>query len=218
MPPLRFGPQPLAGEQSEPRRAGGRQKPTARRVTEVSHSSMLGYRPFSFQSARRASPRQPNPSKSLPKPLPRRPRSCAAVKAAKRSQALGLNPPPLARKVPAGGKGSQTLSRKRPLSDDMRMVFDGAVSEAQHLERHAGCKGGFASGAICRSARRSTRHVASTRAGRGCHEALAAAYGASGAGSALSFWLQAASVTALGFQSLPWSRFAHLRASTPGCS
>eukprot|EP00959_Pyramimonas_sp_CCMP1952_P049878 1042257-Pyramimonas_sp.AAC.1 len=52
-----------------------------------------------------------------------------------------MTSPPLARKVPSRGKVSQTLSRKRPLSDDMLQVFDGAISEVQHLESHAGCKG-----------------------------------------------------------------------------
>ena len=147
-PPLRFGPQPLAGKRAKPVRAEGRQKPTAARATrrkaeaqKTSHSIMPSYRRHTFQSVGRSSLRKLSPLRKSSQPLARRPRSCAAVKAAKRSQAPALISPPLARKVPKSGKGSQTLSRKRPISDDMLQVFDGSLSEAQHLERHAACKG-----------------------------------------------------------------------------
>ena len=143
-PPLRFGPRPLPGKQAEPSRARGRLKPTARRATQQkaeaqkrSQSALPGYRTYTPGMAGRPSPRKVGPS-SRSTPLPRRAGARAAVKSAKRPQAPARRTP--SRQTRAR-KGSQTLSRKRPLADNKREVFDGSISEALHLERHAGCKG-----------------------------------------------------------------------------
>ena len=148
-PPLRFGPsRPLAGKQAEPRRARGSLKPTARRATQRKAEAQkrsqfalprkfvlfaLPRRTCAPGMAGRPSPRKVGPS-SRSTPLPRRAGARAAVKTAKRPQAPARLTPS---RQTLARKASQTLSRKRSL----REVFDGSISEAQHLERHAGYKG-----------------------------------------------------------------------------
>eukprot|EP00959_Pyramimonas_sp_CCMP1952_P224920 4703029-Pyramimonas_sp.AAC.1 len=74
-------------------------------------------------------------------------------------------------KAANGRKDAQTMLRTRPLSDDARQWFDGALFEAEHLVRGDGRRKGSAFGATCRRAPRSTRRALSTRAGPGWHEA-----------------------------------------------
>ena len=135
MPPLRFGPQPLEAKQAKRRRAEGAQKPTATRATprkaethKTQHSTSSSRNRFKLESAGRSSPRKQRQSMS-PKAHTRK------------VLTPGMISSPPQRKVSKSGQGSQTLSRKRPFSNDTRQLFDGALSDAEHVERHAFCKG-----------------------------------------------------------------------------